>query len=151
MNDNRNTNVVLPSSDPPRPHRPRAKRMRWGLGLVIVAALSTSSLAGCSPHNNRLIGLSTFANAGANHTTLAHIDCIMYRESRYKNAVSHRDANGSHDAGLFQINSVNARFWRKVTGTDYYKNWANPWLNARVAVGLWRAAGLAPWRGGCLL
>ena len=92
-----------------------------------------------------------FADAGASKATLARIDCIMYRESRYTNRASHRNTNGSYDLGLFQINSIHELRWRQVTHTNYWTNWSNPYLNARVALDLWRVAGLAPWAGGCLL
>jgi hypothetical protein len=152
MDDKRNSNDA--SSIPRRPIESTApSKRRWGAAVVLLvcAALAMSSLAGCTPKFNRRIGLQTFANAGASHTTLTRIDCIMYRESRYQNAVSHRNTNGTHDAGLFQINSIHAARWRQVTHTSYWKSWMNPYLNARVALNLWHAAGLAPWRGGCHL
>lgn len=130
---------------------PRSRRGLAGLLLLVVLGLAASSLTSCQPAGNRQVGLATFAAAGANHETIVRVDCIMYRESRYQNAVSHRNPNGSHDAGLFQINSIHVARWLKVTGTDYWKNWANPFLNARVAVSLWKDAGLAPWGGGCKL
>ena len=74
----------------------------------------------------------------------------MYRESRYQNAASHLNTNGTVDRGLFQINSIHAVRWRQVTHTSYWTQWKNPYLNARYALSLYRVAGLSPWRGGCL-
>lgn len=113
--------------------------------------LAAGSLTSCTPSSNRKVGLQTFAQAGASPDTLARVDCIMYRESRYQNAVSHRNTNGTYDVGLFQLNSIHAARWQAVTGTSYWRNWKNPYLNARVALSLWKDAGLSPWRGGCHL
>ncbi len=152
MNDKRNTNDVAPGTGGPIRRAARPKRS-WGPGLLLLVCvgLAAGSLTGCTPTANRRIGLQTFANAGASRNTLARVDCIMYRESRYQNTASHRNTNGSYDMGLFQINSIHALRWRQVTGTNYWTNWQNPYLNARVALSLWKAAGLTPWAGGCLL
>lgn len=111
--------------------------------LVIVA------VAGCSPQMNRLIGLQAFARAGASADTQRRVDCIMYRESRYRAGVRAFNSNGTTDSGLFQINSIHAARWQRVTGESYWSTWSNAFFNARVAVDLWREAGLSPWGGGC--
>jgi len=130
--------------------RVRHRRLGFAFALVVCVGLAGGALAGCTPTANRNIGLQTFAAAGASKDTLARIDCIMYRESRYQNAASHLNINHSYDKGLFQINSIHVARWGQVIGTDYWKTWQNPYLNAKYALSLWRVAGLAPWRGGCL-
>lgn len=130
------------------PARPRS--LGVALAFVVCVGLASGALAGCTPTANRKIGLQTFAAAGASKDTLARIDCIMYRESRYQNAATHLNTNHTYDKGLFQINSIHVARWRQMIGTDYWKTWQNPYLNAKYALSLWRVAGLAPWRGGCL-
>lgn len=115
--------------------------------MLLVAA----TLGGCSPSDNRQIALDTFSRAGASQDTLRRVDCIMYRESRYYSDRQHRNTNGTYDSGLFQINQIHADRWRRVTGKDYWQTWRSPWLNSRVAVDIWRSAGLSPWGGGCYL
>lgn len=152
MGDKCNGSVAFAVPGPAKTRVDRARRA-WGSGLALLlcVGLASGALVGCTPTANRKIGLQTFAAAGASRDTLARVDCIMYRESRYQNAASHYNTNHTYDKGLFQINSIHVARWRQVTGTDYWKNWQNPYLNAQVALSLWRAAGLSPWRGGCLL
>lgn len=117
--------------------------------LTLVAA-ALLVLPSCTPDENRSIGLGAFARAGASPATLRRVDCIMFRESRYTDNARHRNRNGSWDLGLFQINSVHAAQFKRVTGYDYWSTATNPFLNAEYAVDLWRRAGLSPWAGGCL-
>ncbi|MCU1455678.1 MAG: C-type lysozyme/alpha-lactalbumin family [Acidimicrobiales bacterium] len=121
---------------------------RTGL-LAGVAVLVALSLAGCTPEQNRQIGLDAFRKVKASARDLTTVDCIMYRESRYQSDALHYNSNGTVDRGLFQINSVHAADWRTVTGQDYLQTWHNPAINARYAADLYRRYGLGPWGGSC--
>ncbi|MCU1351902.1 MAG: hypothetical protein JWM05_1111 [Acidimicrobiales bacterium] len=122
---------------------------RRAAGAVVLGAVVLGGLAGCTPEENRQIGLDAFKQAHASSSTLATVDCIMYRETRYQSDLEHRNSNGTVDRGLFQINSVHADDWRQVTGEDYLQTWHNPMLNAKYAASLYSRYGLSPWGSTC--
>lgn len=69
------------------------------------------------------------------------ISKIMWAESRYNSKAVHINKNGTHDSGLFQINSAHIVEAKKM-GIDIYTDEGN----AEFAVYLINSQGLKPWK-----
>lgn len=113
---------------------------------VALAVPTLMAFTSCRPIDNRGTGLSAFATAGSANVKTA--DCVMYRESRYQPDVTGHNRNGTYDSGMFQINSIHAALFTKVTGQPWSHRYS-PYWNARYARYLFDIAGWAPWGGGC--
>ncbi|HEY8077230.1 MAG TPA: hypothetical protein VIF62_24055 [Labilithrix sp.] len=134
-------------------------KLRWlGLALSLVACSSApqgdSDVSGSGESEDHLLAgrhLSTtevaqvLRDAGFPENAVGPMICTAKYESSFYERASHRNANGSTDYGLFQINSIHLRDGAGCPSTT--EGLYDAASNARCAYHVYRSQGINAWYG----